>query len=48
MKVYCFEPGKAKRLGYGQNENCAITLRAKMGDNQAAVAYNEEINMQQK
>ena len=47
MKVYCFEPGKAKRLGYKQNENCAMTLRAEMGDNQAAVAYNEEINMQQ-
>lgn len=47
MKVYCFEPGITKRLGHKPSEDCTMTLRAQMGDNQVAVAYNEEINMEE-
>jgi len=36
-----FEPGKMKRLGYGEAEpGLAHALRADAGDNQVAVAYN--------
>jgi len=36
-----FEPGKMKRLGYGDAEpGLSHTLRAEAGDNQVAVAYN--------
>jgi site-specific DNA-cytosine methylase len=36
-----FEPGKMKRLGYGDAEpGLAPTLRAEAGDNQLSVAYN--------
>jgi DNA (cytosine-5)-methyltransferase 1 len=36
-----FEPGKMKRLGYGDAEpGLAHALRAEAGDNQVAVAYN--------
>ena len=36
-----FEPGKMKRLGYGDAEpGLTPTLRAEAGDNQLAVAYN--------
>lgn len=39
--AYAFEPGIAKRDGNGNRfvENASPTIRAKMGDNQTAVAY---------
>ena len=38
-RVYCFEPGAAKRLGGYVWEDLAPTLRAEAGDNQIATAY---------
>jgi DNA (cytosine-5)-methyltransferase 1 len=47
VKSYGFEPGIAKREGNPNrfSENLCPTLRAKMGDNQAAVAYSLQGNM---
>ena len=47
MKAYGFEPGIAKREGNPSrfSEDLCPTLRAKMGDNQAAVAYSLQGNM---
>ena len=47
IESYGFEPGIAKREGNPNRftENLCPTLRAKMGDNQAAVAYSLQGNM---
>mgnify|MGYP001045170237 CR=1 FL=1 len=47
IESYGFEPGIAKREGNPNrfSENLCPTLRAKMGDNQAAVAYSLQGNM---
>ena len=39
-RVYCFEPGAAKRLGGYVWEDLAPTLRTEVGDNRPSVAYS--------
>ena len=42
-RVFCFEPGAAKRLGGHVWEGLAPTLRTEVGDNRPSVAYTVKI-----